>query len=41
MLPAIYWELLLKGREWLVDVERLPQVPAAHEASPAYETATK
>lgn len=41
MLPAIYWDLLLKGREWLVDVERLPQVPAAHEASPAYETATK
>ncbi len=41
MLPAIYWDLLLKGREWLVDVERLPQVPAAHEPSPAYETATK
>ena len=41
MLPAIYWDLLLKGREWLVDVERLPQVPAAREASPAYETATK
>ena len=41
MLPAIYWDLLLKGREWLVDVERLPQVPAAHEASPAYETAAK
>ena len=41
MLPAIYWDLLLKGREWLVDVERLPQEPAAHEASPAYETAAK
>ncbi len=41
MLPAIYWDLLLKGREWLVDVERLPQVPAAHEPSPAYEPATK
>ncbi len=41
MLPAIYWDLLLKGREWLVDVERLPQVPAAHDASPAYETAAK
>ena len=37
MLPVIYWELLLKGREWLVDVEKLPQVPAPREPSPAYE----
>ena len=28
MLPGIYWELLLKGREWLVETELLPQVPA-------------
>ncbi len=40
MLPSIYWELLLKGREWMVDTETLPQEPAAHEASPAYETKT-
>lgn len=40
MLPPIYWELLLKGREWMVDTEMLPQEPAAHEASPAYETKT-
>ena len=31
MLPGIYWELLLKGREWLVDTELLPQVPASRE----------
>ena len=37
LLPPIYWELLLKGREWLVHTETLPQSPAAHEASPAYD----
>jgi sulfide:quinone oxidoreductase len=37
MLPGIYWELLLKGREWLVDTELLPQVPAAREHKDAVD----
>ena len=37
MLPGIYWELLLKGREWLVDTELLPQVPASREHKDAVD----
>ncbi len=37
MLPGIYWDLLLKGREWLVDTELLPQVPAAREHKEAVD----
>jgi sulfide:quinone oxidoreductase len=29
MLPTIYWELMLKGHEWLARPEMLPHVPAA------------
>ena len=29
MLPMIYWELMLKGHEWLARPEMLPDVPAA------------
>jgi sulfide:quinone oxidoreductase len=35
MLPAIYWELMLKGREWLAAPEVLPHRPGAHEAQAA------
>ena len=37
MLPEIYWNLLLKGREWLVDTELLPQVPALREHKEAVD----
>ena len=32
LLPTIYWDLLLKGREWLIKPERLPHEPGIHEA---------
>ena len=35
MLPAIYWELMLKGREWLARPKMLPHGPGAHEAQAA------
>ena len=35
LMPPIYWELLLKGREWLVETTTLPVAPAAHDALPA------
>ncbi len=35
MLPAVYWELMLKGREWLAAPEILPHRPGAHEAQEA------
>jgi sulfide:quinone oxidoreductase len=35
MLPWIYWNAMLKGREWLAGPEILPMRPAAHEAQPA------
>jgi sulfide:quinone oxidoreductase len=31
LLPIIYWELLLKGREWLVSLKTIPGAPASHE----------
>ena len=38
LLPPIYFDLMLKGREWLAAPERLPHKPTAHEAQPACET---
>ncbi len=38
LLPPIYFDLMLKGREWLVEPERLPHEPTAHEAQPACAT---
>ncbi len=35
MLPAIYWDLMLKGHEWLARPERLPHKPGSHEAQAA------
>jgi sulfide:quinone oxidoreductase len=39
MLPAIYWELMLKGREWLAKPTVLPHEPGAHEAQAACDYA--
>ncbi len=39
MLPAIYWELMLKGREWLAQPQLLPHRPGAHEAQAACDYA--
>ena len=35
MLPTIYWELMLKGREWLARPTVLPHEPGAHDAQAA------
>jgi sulfide:quinone oxidoreductase len=35
MLPWIYFDLMLKGREWLAAPELLPHEPTPHEAQPA------
>jgi sulfide:quinone oxidoreductase len=35
MLPTIYWELMVKGREWLARPTVLPHEPGAHEAQAA------
>lgn len=37
LLPWIYWDLMLKGTEWLAKPERLPHPPAAHESQEACE----
>ena len=35
MLPWLYWNAMLKGREWLAKPEILPHQPAQHEAAEA------
>ena len=35
LLPPIYWDLMLKGHEWLAAPERLPHEPGAHAAQEA------
>ncbi|MDH3641051.1 MAG: bifunctional protein tyrosine phosphatase family protein/NAD(P)/FAD-dependent oxidoreductase [Gammaproteobacteria bacterium] len=35
LLPPIYFELMLKGREWLAAPTRLPHNPTPHDAEPA------
>lgn len=35
LLPAIYFELMLKGREWLARPRLLPHAPGVHEAQTA------
>ena len=35
LLPPIYWDLMLKGHEWLATPTRLPHEPGAHEAQEA------
>jgi len=37
MLPWIYWQAMLQGREWLARPKILPMTPAPHEALPACE----
>lgn len=37
-LPGIYWHLLLKGREWMVNPEMLPQTPTPHDVSDLNQT---
>ena len=32
MLPSIYFDLMLKGREWLAEPQRLPHEPEPHDA---------
>jgi len=38
MLPAIYFDLMLKGREWLAQPMRLPHQPTPHQAQEACAT---
>jgi sulfide:quinone oxidoreductase len=35
LMPWIYFDLMLKGREWLAKPQRLPHDPVAHEAQQA------
>ena len=35
LLPPIYWNLMLKGHEWLAAPERLPHEPGVHAAQEA------
>ncbi len=35
LLPPIYWDLMLRGHEWLAAPERLPHEPGAHAAQEA------
>ena len=37
MLPWIYWNAMLKGKEWLAEPEILSHRPAKHEAAEALE----
>ncbi len=37
LLPWIYFDLMLKGREWLAGPELLPHEPTPHEAQPAQD----
>jgi sulfide:quinone oxidoreductase len=38
MLPAIYFDMMLKGREWLAAPMLLPHAPLPHEVQPACDT---
>jgi sulfide:quinone oxidoreductase len=35
MFPVLYFDFMLKGREWLAKPQRLPHQPTAHEAAAA------
>ncbi|MGI9288857.1 MAG: TIGR01244 family sulfur transferase [Pseudomonadales bacterium] len=35
LLPPVYWNLMLKGQEWLAKPTLLPHRPTPHEAQPA------
>jgi sulfide:quinone oxidoreductase len=34
-MPGIYWDLMLRGREWLAEPKMLPHEPLPHEAAAA------
>ena len=35
ILPYLYWDVMLKGREWLALPERLPHEPVGHAVEEA------
>jgi sulfide:quinone oxidoreductase len=41
MLPTIYWELMLKGHEWLARPEMVPNRPGSHAARQALRAEPK
>ncbi len=41
LLPYIYWDLMMKGHEWLATPQRLAHEPTAHEADAACDFNTK
>jgi sulfide:quinone oxidoreductase len=41
LLPYIYWDLMMEGREWLAAPQRLAHEPTAHEAEAAWDFDTK
>lgn len=40
-MPGIYWDLMLRGREWLAEPKMLPHEPLPHEAAAACNFETK
>ena len=40
LMPWLYWELLLKGKEWLVDYKTLNHAPTPHEVAEACDFET-
>lgn len=40
MLPSLYWDAMLKGREWMVHPDMLPHEPQAYEAQQACDMNT-
>jgi sulfide:quinone oxidoreductase len=38
LLPPIYFDLMLRGKEWFAEPEQLPHEPTPHEAQPACQT---
>ncbi|MDD3446294.1 MAG: TIGR01244 family sulfur transferase [Zavarzinia sp.] len=41
MLPTLYWDLMLKGREWLAAPVMLPHEPQEREENPALDDCAK
>ena len=35
VLPYLYWDVMLKGREWLAEPQMLPHEPTAHAVEEA------
>jgi len=41
LMPGIYWDMMLRGREWLAEPKLLPHEPLPHEAAGACDFETR